>query len=480
MVAKVSLILSLICRDYLADQAARDPTFKFMPVIFGDNNPQCRVAEVSSLASKFNLYMSLISGIFSAIVAPHLGAASDRYGRKKVMAFASFGAFANEAITIVVGTNPDTISPYWLLLGCFFDGLCGSFTTAMALSYSYASDCTPPERRNVSFGYFHGTLFIGMAVGPVLSGYLIEWAGNIMVIFYVALACHIFFLLFLILLIPESLSTERQHHAQARYNDKMKLAEYSSWRSVIKNYNLFEPLSILWPTGEGSSFTLRKNLVLHAAIDTCMFGVAMGTMGVLIIYTQFQFGWGTLESSKYISIINSSRSLGLLILLPTVTRLVRGPMRNSSGFHRGADMLDISLIRIAILFDLFGYVGYSLARTGGVMILSGVVASLGGIGSPTLQSSLTKHVPPDRTGQLLGATGLLHALARVVAPTVFNLIYSATVGKFTQTVFVCLGSVFVVAEVFSWLLKPNSKSMASLFQLTFKVRFTDTLDSLPR
>ena len=91
------------------------------------------------------------------------------------------------------------------------------------------------------------------------------------------------------------------------------------------------------------------------------------------------------------------------------------------------------------------------------MAVSGAVASLGGIGSPTLQSSLTKHIPSDRTGQVLGASGLLHALARIIAPTIFNLIYSKTVGKFTQTVFVCLASVFLVAFAMSWFLRPNGE-----------------------
>lgn len=58
------------------------------------------------------------------------------------------------------------------------------------------------------------------------------------------------------------------------------------------------------------------------------------------------------------------------------------------------------------------------------------MASMGGVGSPTLQSALTKHIPHDQIGQLLGATGLLHALARVVCPTIFNLIYAQTVGTY--------------------------------------------------
>ncbi|KAL9112774.1 MAG: hypothetical protein Q9227_003077 [Pyrenula ochraceoflavens] len=392
--------------------------------------------------------------IGAALVSPHLGALSDRIGRKRVIAFVSAGSFMMEIITIMVGNNPDTMSPYWILLGYFFDGLCGSFTTAMALSYSYAADCTPPGHRNVAFGLFHGTLFTGMAIGPVLAGYLIEWAGNIMVIFYVALGCHIFFILFLLFFIPESVTKERQLIARQKWAAKKGYSDvYLIVRVLREVYNFHSPLSVLWPKGPGSSFQVRKNLVLLAAIDTAMFGVAMGTMGVIIIYAEYMFDWGNLESSKFMSATYSSRVATLVILLPLITRLVRGPRSMQSGRQKGADTLDIVLIRLSILFDLCGYIGYSIAHKGYVMIISGVIASVGGMGSPTLQSALTKHVPPDRTGQLLGATGLLHALARIVAPLVFNSIYALTVGKFNQAVFVCLASVFVLASLLSWFLK---------------------------
>ena len=455
IVPKTYLILDLICQDYLSDRAARDPTYRFMPVIFGTDNPQCRDPHVQSLVARFQLYSSLLSGIFAAIVAPHLGALSDRIGRKKVIAFASSGALVAEIITIVVGTHPGKISVYWMLLGFLLDGLCGSFTTSMAVSFAYATDCTNPERRNVAFGYFHGTLFTGIALGPILAGWLIKWAGSIIVVFYIALAAHTFFILFLLLVIPESLSKERQMHAREKHRVKMQGPKYDTWLSTIKNYNPFEPLWILWPKGEGSSPPLRRNLVLLASVDTLMFGIAMGTMQIVLIYAQYMFGWDAVTSSIFLSTVNISRVSALILFLPLVTRLVRGPLGQSSTTRHGADMLDINAIRAAVLFDLLGYVGYASAQTGGMLILSGVVASFGGIGSPTLQSTLTKHIPPERTGQILGATGLLHALARVVGPTIFNLIYSVTVGTLPRTVFICLGSCFVIAAIMTWFLRPS-------------------------
>jgi MFS family permease len=400
----------------------------------------------------------LLSGVFSAVVTPYLGALSDRIGRKKIIVFATLGLFMEGIMYIVVGTHPETISVYWLLLGFLLDGLCGSLTAVMGISLAYASDCSPPNRRNVAIGYFHGTLFAGIAFGPIVAGFLMEWAGTIIIAFYFAVGCHLFFILFLLAFTPESVSKDRQLHAQEKHRIRKEETRDESWWSTIKNYNLFEPLWILRPRGPGTSSALRRNLTLLAAIDTICFGVAMGTMGIILIYPQYLFGWDPIQASKFLSIANVCRVAGLFIVLPLITRLFRGPNRaDQRSGHRGADMLDIRIVRVAILLDLIGYAGYATAMSGSMMVASAMIAAFAGIGSPTLSSAITAHVPPDRTGQVLGALGLLHALARVIGPTVFNTIYSLTVEHFTRTVFVCLGSLFLVVFVLSWFLKPGSK-----------------------
>lgn len=424
----------------------------------GDENPQCRDPHVQALVARFNLYINLISGVFSAIVSPQLGALSDRIGRKKVLVCASFGALFSEIITIIIGSNPGKVSIYWLLLGALIDGLAGSFTAGMALAFAYASDCSSPERRNVAFGYFHGTLFSGIALGPLLAGKLIELSGTVMIAFYVALGCNIFYILFISFVVPESLSKERQLVAREKRRLEKEASPHKDWISRLKNYNLFEPLWVLRPRGPGSSSVLRRNLFILAAIDTMMFGVAMGTVQIILIYAEFRFGWNAVISSQFLSAVNVCRVAGLVIVLPLLTRFFRGAATSQSAGHKGADKLDINIIRGAILFDLFGYLGYAFTSSGAVMFLSGMVASLGGLGSPSLQSALTKHIPADRTGQILGASGLLHALSRIVAPTVFNAIYMGTVGIYAGIVFICLASIFVITFILSWFLKPGSKS----------------------
>ena len=467
--------MSLICRDYFAERTAQDPNFTYLPVVFGEDNFQCRLPEIQSLVAKFQLYINLVTGIISALVSPRLGHLSDRYGRTTLIAMCAMGAVCNEAITALVATWPENASVNVLLVGAVMDGLGGSFTTAQALIHSYASDCTPPDRRSVAFGMFHGALFFGIAVGPTGAAYLISKTGDSLPVFYIGFVLHTVFCLSVYFIVPESLSKERQLEARERHRAKKADAIESRWYSLKKNLNplnLITPLkilmpavgrpSVLFPNHRGASPVLRRNIILLAAMDTAVFGVAMGTVQVIIIYAEYMFNWGNVESSLFVSIVNVVRVVNLFVVLPLVARLFRTPCEND-GVIRGSDMLDIVLIRLSVVFDVLGYIGYALSKHPTVMILSGAVASLGGMGSPTLQSSLTKHVPHERVGQMLGAMGLLHALARVVAPTIFNLIYSLTVATYPQTVFVSLAAVFGVVFFLSLLIRPHG--MSSCFSL---------------
>jgi len=462
-VPKVNLIMDLVCTEYYASSDQSDPISG--PLDPGQQPDRCQNDAVSSRSSLFLLYGSLCSGLLSAISSPKLGALSDRWGRKKFMIFNTVGALGGEILTILAAKYPETVHVNWILVGYCIEGISGSFIVGMAIAHSYASDCTPPQKRGVAFSYFHACLFAGIAIGPALAGSIInareKYVGHteaVLLIFYIALAAHLVFITFLVFLIPESLSKKRQEAARQRHREAMeKLGPAADWLDQLRHINFIKPLEILWPTGPGSSSAVRWNLVLLAATDTIMFGVAMGAMGVILVYTRRQFGWHELETGRFVTIVNSARVLALLVLLPVVTRIVKGKNSHTRNRKSGSDLFDLSIIRTAIFFDMMGYLGFVLARKGELFALCGALAAVGGIGSPTLGAALTKHVPQDKVGQLLGATGLLHAVARIVGPTIFNGIYSATVGSFRQTVFVTLCGTFGVAFICSWFVRPHGK-----------------------
>lgn len=439
-------------------------------MVLGSENPQCRIPEVQKHVATFTLVLSFVTGGLSAIVAPKLGHWSDRCGRRRLLALASCGGVLSEVVTILAAKFPDVVDYRWLILGATFDGITGSFSAGSILSQSYASDCTPPSKRAVSIGYIHACLFSGLALGPLLAGYFVKWTGSLLSIFYVALGCHVFFVVFTGLAIPESLSKRRQLAARERHcKEKEAWAEAhgGSWLSAALSSNPLAPLRILWPTGPGTSTRLRLNMVALAICDATILGAAFAAGSCLILYSEYMFSWGNLETSRFVSALSMVRVVALMGIFPVINYLgrVRPAARRLklSGVtpedrNSGADGLDTWILGAALVSEIVGCTGYVLARSEALFVGSGMMTALGGLGSATTQAVITKHVPQERVGQVLGAIGMLHALARVVGPVVFNGIYAATVESFPQAIFVALGSLFVAALVCSLVIKPHSES----------------------
>ncbi|KAF4857323.1 putative membrane protein [Colletotrichum siamense] len=467
LVPKLNLIVDLVCQRHFADQTVLDPAFVYTPVVLGADNPQCFIPEVKKRVSMFTLAINLTTGILSAITAPRMGHLSDRYGRRKLLAIASVGGVVAEATVILCANFPWTFHYNWLLVGAVADGITGSFTAGSVLINSYTSDCTPPSKRGVRIGYLHACLFTGLAFGPLLAGYFVTWTGSLLSVFYVTMGCHIVFIIFVGFVVPESLSIKRQLRAREKHDreQEAKAVDNSTWAS-IKAANPLAPLKVLYPRGPGTSSRLRINLLALSFTDMILLGAAMSAGTVLLLYSESPetWGWGTLESSRFISAISMVRVLALLIVLPTINYVFRvrpaAYRRRVSGVsivesNNGADTVDTWILRFALLSDVTGSLGYLFARTEAVFVMSGMVTALGGLGSATIQAAITKHVPADQVGQLLGAIGVLHSLARVLGPIAFNTLYYSTVGTFDQAIFVLLSALFGLALVAAFMVKPN-------------------------
>ncbi|PHH90072.1 hypothetical protein CDD83_4611 [Cordyceps sp. RAO-2017] len=464
IVPKLNLILDLVCQRYFSDES-RGGVHGGRPVVLGGDNPQCRIPEVHKDVATFMLVINFVTGGLSAVVAPKLGHLSDRYGRRRLLALASCGGLLAELITILAAKFPQAVDYRWMVLGAVFDGMTGSFTAGSLLSQSYTSDCTPPSKRAVSMGYIQACLFVGLAFGPLLAGYFVKWTGSLVSIFYVALGCHTFFVLFVGLVIPESLSAKRQAAARDKWQKEKeaRALHVGSWLSTLLSSNPLAPLQILWPTGPGTSTRLRLNLVALATCDAIIFGAAFAVGPVIMLYAEYMFNWGNFETSRFISALSMARVVVLMGLFPAINYF--GRVRPAARRHArlgttpvernfGADRLDVWIVRLALVWEVLGCLGYALGRSQELFILCGMVTALGGLGSATIQAAVTKQVPTGRVGQILGAVGMMHALARIVGPVVFNGIYAATVATFPQAVFLALCGLFVVALVVSLVVKP--------------------------
>ncbi|KAG5966846.1 hypothetical protein E4U58_002401 [Claviceps cyperi] len=466
IVPKLNLILDLVCQQYFADQLHLNPGQSLSPVVFGADNAQCRNPEVQKHVATFMLLMNLCTGLLSASAAPKLGHLSDRFGRRRLLALASCGGLLAELVTILAARFPQTVDYRWLLLGSVFDGVTGSFTAGSILTQSYTSDCTPPSKRAVAIGYIHACLFTGLALGQFLGGEIVKLTGSLLSIFYICLVAHFMFIVLVGFVIPESLSEKKQLTAQEHHHRELikRRERPASWLSSAREKNPFAALSVLWPRAHGTSTRLRINLVALATCDTIIMGSSMAATPVIILYAQYIFNWQTPESSRFIASIFSVRVFALMGVFPIINYLFRtrpaARTRRETGVtpqdkNGGADRVDTWILRFALLSDILGYIGYTLVRTPGLFVGSAMVTAFGGLGSATSQSVVTKHVPSDRVGRVLGAMGMMHALARVVGPVAISGLYAATVATYPQAVFVALTGLFSFALLCTFLVTPH-------------------------
>ncbi|KAK9234790.1 major facilitator superfamily domain-containing protein [Lipomyces kononenkoae] len=453
MAPKLNLLLSLICRVHYAEQGlVADELVKELA-------DSCQTAEMHARVSKFNMSVNLFQGVLAAIISPKMGVLSDRIGRCPVLAITALGPLMLNLILILAAKSTSVYAYRWLFVGAIFDGLSGSVGAMMATAHAYATDCTPPEKRATAFGLFHACLFMGMAMGPAAGGYLVQATGSILSPFYAAIISEIAFVCFVLFVVPESVS--RQHRLDARemhrLNREFDTGRPRNFRELLRTMNFLQPLKVLVPR-DGTATVVRRNLMWLSFIDTLLLGTGAGGMMIIILYAEFTFGWTSTEAGYFMSVGGSVKAFVLVILLPVIMKFLRA--RDPNGLHHvGASFSDIALIRFAIVVEFIAFFGYMLSRNSAEFALSGCLGAVGGIASPTLQSTLTKHVKKEDVGALLGALALLHSICQIIAPTIYSTIYAYTVGWYPKAVFIAFLFTFAIAFVCSLFLSKNEGSV---------------------
>ncbi len=103
------------------------------------------------------------------------------------------------------------LDPYFFILANLFTGLGGDFTGVLAGSFSYIADISSPKWRTFRIGVIECMLSIGGALGQILSGYLLSVTDcYFLPLMGVVVLCCLASLLWVILLVPESLSQEER------------------------------------------------------------------------------------------------------------------------------------------------------------------------------------------------------------------------------------------------------------------------------
>ena len=316
--------------------------------------------------------------------APVLGRLSDRFGRRPVLLFSELGtlagflllAFADPLGRLLAGGAPPQAANALILSVLFFsrilDGLTGGNIT---VAQAYISDVTDEQNRARGLGLIGAAFGLGFIIGPAAGGSLSSLGYNIPALAAAGVAA--FNLLAIYFLLPESLTSEQRQGASARQRPSFTLS--ALWQAL--NRPLVGPLLHLRFFFGLAFATFQTVFALFAQA----IGLAPQTTGFLLAYVGL------------LSVIVQGGLIGAL------TRRFRENWLLISGLW----LMAASLFAWAFTTRLWML----------VVILAPAALS-GGVLNTVIQSAISKSVNRDEVGGILGLSGSLEAVTRVIAPSV--------------------------------------------------------------
>lgn len=145
-------------------------------------------------------WLSGVSCLFQFLFLPLLGVLADRFGRKKLLLLAMFGAFI-ENVCAVVTVSRSLI--FFLFAGKIISGATGCF---QSVSQSFISDLCSKERRTAFFTVFNIlAMTVPLIVGPLTGAYVLSAGWPYSLVFSICALIILFSLLWVLFLVRESL-----------------------------------------------------------------------------------------------------------------------------------------------------------------------------------------------------------------------------------------------------------------------------------
>jgi MFS family permease len=358
----------------LNDRLSESIVFPLLPFLLASFNADGRT--LGLLAGSYALAQ------FAA--TPFIGALSDRFGRRPVIAICVSGSVLGLglfAITVSQDWPTGAVSPLFLLFGArLIDGVSGG---TAATAGAVLADITPPEKRARAFGLIGVAFGLGFIIGPFLGGQLARIAVTVPI--WVATGFALLNLVVVLTLLPET-------HPVSERRDLPRKRELNPFAQVAR--------------------VIGNPAVGRLGLGFFLFFLAFnGFTAILVLYFKQRFNWGPELATTAFLIVG--------VVATVVQGGLIGPLVNRFGEWK-LTLIGLGLVIAGCL--LIPTTNPEQARTG-VFTAVAILASGTGLVTPSLRSMVSRRLSDEGQGAALGSLQALQSLGSFLGPPLAGLGY---------------------------------------------------------
>ena len=323
---------------------------------------------ISNAAEYGGLLMFIYAGT-QVLFAPMIGALSDRFGRRPLL-LCSLCAYGLNYLLLAWAPTMT-----WLFFARFLSGITGATTTTAS---AYVADISAPEEKAQNFGLLGAAFGLGFIIGPVIGGLLGEFGSRLPFIAAAALSLINFIYGYFIL--PESLTSQK------RRSFELNRANPFGALKIISNFSaagLFLVFFLIYLSHHATQSTWTYYTMFKFGWDEAMVGISLGVVGICVAVVQ-----------------------------GGLTRWCIPKMGLTNAVYLGIGAY------------IIGFLGFSWAPNGKIMLAMIMPYALGGFAGPSLQGIISNQVPANMQGELQGVLTSLISFSAIIGPPVMTQSFS--------------------------------------------------------
>lgn len=372
---------------------------------------------VQQETSTWTLYMTIANGAPGIILTLFYGTYSDKFGRKTFLLVPLVGIFIRTCLFCLGIFFQWDI--YLFILFALIEGFSASQAGPVTIGYAIAADLTSEGKiRTFAIALVELSAGVGVLVGMVSSGYLIQSLGYVHP-FIIAAVLQLINILLIIFVLPETKKTTKE-------TESVPMTTY------IKNTFSF------YYKKDKTEIDKRKTYILCIVIFFFACMANLGRIHVDILYElNAPFCWNAIQVGVFGMLRTATMNL---IGLPSI-RLLQICLSDESIAIIGSVSGSLSMLLEGLAPNSVALYLVILVGIGGVLPL------------PVMRGIMSRMTPSDKQGSLQSSIGSVSSLCNVLGTLSANGIYSGTVSQYRGIVYFVMAVYYTVSTMLILILK---------------------------